>query len=354
MTEFSELPPLPEPSSFRTEWGGRVVAWGDCIKAMQEYARAAVLADRSRSSDGERSPPAPVANRDALVTLLLTAMEWGRDYWASFSMRGGGQREVAEQFADKLLNASPPARLAGDGVPAGMALVPVEPTHDMLTALTGEWHHSKWGNVRERWAAALNAAPALASPGLPVDVLYALRHANEWVSSAPHGDNCYVSDHYEGDPGNRCNCGKTDLDNTLHDTLMKVDPAYYTEMTGESPPPLASLPGEGGEAPALAQSNCDGVAESLIKGRNGNADWTKAGTGANSPISPGSISRKASTGSAGSNPAAVAPSLTASLTVDWLGRALDLEAQAKRVESQTVERAMLAGARALRLMGGEK
>jgi hypothetical protein len=39
--------------------------------------------------------------------------------------------------------------------------------------------------------------------------------------------------------------------------------------------------------------------------------------------------------------------------VDWLGLALDLEAQAKRVESQTVERAMLAGARGLRLMGGQ-
>lgn len=37
--------------------------------------------------------------------------------------------------------------------------------------------------------------------------------------------------------------------------------------------------------------------------------------------------------------------------VDWLGLALDLEAQAKRVESQTVERAMLAAAHGLRLMG---
>jgi hypothetical protein len=37
--------------------------------------------------------------------------------------------------------------------------------------------------------------------------------------------------------------------------------------------------------------------------------------------------------------------------VDWLGLALELEAQAKRVESQTVERAMVAGARGLRLMG---
>lgn len=39
--------------------------------------------------------------------------------------------------------------------------------------------------------------------------------------------------------------------------------------------------------------------------------------------------------------------------VDWLGLAMELEAQAKRVESQTVERAMLAGAHGLRLMGAE-
>jgi hypothetical protein len=37
--------------------------------------------------------------------------------------------------------------------------------------------------------------------------------------------------------------------------------------------------------------------------------------------------------------------------VDWLGLALELEAQAKRVESQTAERAMLAAAHGLRLMG---
>jgi len=36
----------------------------------------------------------------------------------------------------------------------------------------------------------------------------ALRHAEDWIGNAPHGDNCYVSNHYAGDPGNRCNCGK--------------------------------------------------------------------------------------------------------------------------------------------------
>lgn len=60
---------------------------------------------------------------------------------------------------------------------------------------------------------------------------------------------------------------------------------------------------------ASAQGQClrDGVAESVLGTRNGNADWTKAGTGVNSPTSPGLISRKAYTGSVGSNPTAVAP-----------------------------------------------
>lgn len=40
--------------------------------------------------------------------------------------------------------------------------------------------------------------------------------------------------------------------------------------------------------------------------------------------------------------------------VDWMGLALELEAQAKCVESQTVERSMLAAAHGLRLMGGEQ
>ena len=39
--------------------------------------------------------------------------------------------------------------------------------------------------------------------------------------------------------------------------------------------------------------------------------------------------------------------------VDWVGLALDLEEQAKRVESQTAQRAMLAGANGLRLMGAD-
>lgn len=52
-----------------------------------------------------------------------------------------------------------------------------------------------------------------------VDAIYALRHAAEWIGSAPHGDNCFVSDHYEGDPGNRCNCGKDSAEQAVQNAL---------------------------------------------------------------------------------------------------------------------------------------
>ena len=49
--------------------------------------------------------------------------------------------------------------------------------------------------------------------------------------------------------------------------------------------------------------------------------------------------------------AASPPVQQARADVDWRGLALDLEARAKTVESQTTERAMLAAAHGLRLMG---
>ena len=42
------------------------------------------------------------------------------------------------------------------------------------------------------------------------------------------------------------------------------------------------------------------------------------------------------------------------MTVDCIGLALDLEARAKMVESQTTERAMLAAAHGLRLIAGSQ
>jgi hypothetical protein len=59
---------------------------------------------------------------------------------------------------------------------------------------------------------------------------------------------------------------------------------------------------------------------------------------------------KCSSADRGDCGAVAQPSNAINQTVDWLGLALDIESQAKRVESQTVERAMLAAAHGLRLM----
>jgi hypothetical protein len=66
-----------------------------------------------------------------------------------------------------------------------------------------------------------------------VDAIYALRAADEWVGSAPHGDNCFVSDHYEGDPGNRCNCGKDSVQQIINEAL-----GGYHEAMDEDGEPL--------------------------------------------------------------------------------------------------------------------
>jgi len=53
----------------------------------------------------------------------------------------------------------------------------------------------------------------------------ALVRAQSWIEYHPHGDNCYVSNHYNGDPGNRCNCGRESLLNIIEDTLAAPERA---------------------------------------------------------------------------------------------------------------------------------
>lgn len=41
----------------------------------------------------------------------------------------------------------------------GWVLVPVKPTHNMLTAMSGEWHPSRHDKARKQYAAMLAVAP---------------------------------------------------------------------------------------------------------------------------------------------------------------------------------------------------
>jgi hypothetical protein len=57
----------------------------------------------------------------------------------------------------------------------------------------------------------------------------ALRLAIERIRLSAHGDNCYLSEHYDGDPGNRCNCGKESL--VEHLSLQLNGEAHESEAT---------------------------------------------------------------------------------------------------------------------------
>jgi hypothetical protein len=54
---------------------------------------------------------------------------------------------------------------------------------------------------------------------VPQPAIDALHHALDWIAGAPHGDNCFVSKHYEGDPGDQCNCGKDSVTEAIEAVL---------------------------------------------------------------------------------------------------------------------------------------
>jgi hypothetical protein len=70
--------------------------------------------------------------------------------------------------------------------------------------------------TNREWAEDLGAHGDLAElQGLITELVGKVAAASQWISTGPHGDNCFVSDHHEGDPGNRCNCGKDALQEFL-------------------------------------------------------------------------------------------------------------------------------------------
>jgi hypothetical protein len=102
----------------------------------------------------------------------------------------------------------------------GMVVVPRELSNAGIGVVL-DYINAHIGTIAptELWALLLDkiaAAPtreeapfAQGEQGAHVDaVSWALNLSRDWIENAPHGDDCFVSDHYEGDPGNRCNCGK--------------------------------------------------------------------------------------------------------------------------------------------------
>jgi hypothetical protein len=154
-TGDGELPPLPV-AAFHTQHG---YVW--LADQMRDYARAAIAADRAQRQ----------AAFDAAVSLAGDTINARNaeiaDLRAQLAAKGQGEQQSnREDFAAWLAREMPPGTVIGD--PA--------------------W----WAPRILRAACAPNKVAA----------------AIQWISTAQHGDNCFVSDHYEGDPGNRCNCGK--------------------------------------------------------------------------------------------------------------------------------------------------
>lgn len=91
---------------------------------------------------------------------------------------------------------------------------------------TGPWaifgQNGSWvaTTCKKQFVAAdlANARLIAAAP----DLLAALGHACDWIHDAPHGDNCHVSNQYEGDPGAGCNCGKDSIQKYIINTIAKA------------------------------------------------------------------------------------------------------------------------------------
>lgn len=62
----------------------------------------------------------------------------------------------------------------------------------------------------------------------------ALELARNFVAETPHGDDCFVSNHYEGDPGNECRCGKEWVSGVLDEAIGDADEPALARIKGDS------------------------------------------------------------------------------------------------------------------------
>jgi len=55
------------------------------------------------------------------------------------------------------------------------------------------------------------------------ELLAALNYSRDHIEASPHGDNCFVSAAYDGDPGDRCNCGKDSMVDFLDAAISSAE-----------------------------------------------------------------------------------------------------------------------------------
>jgi len=106
---------------------------------------------RNGSSWNQRSEP----GQDGLRATLETALARIEDMLADDD---GQAFKEARKFLESARQLSEQP---------GFVMVPVEPTSNMLAAMSGEWHPSRHDKARKQYAAALYARPLTASPTAP-------------------------------------------------------------------------------------------------------------------------------------------------------------------------------------------
>ncbi len=137
--------------------------------------------------------------REASSHLLPEGSEWGEP------LTPGVVAEIAAR-ATRAAQAVPVAWSLGD--PRYVHRSNILPAHEFTPD----------AERADEWVplyAAAPTPPAAAEAGLRE----ALEAAHAWISSSPHGDNCYVSAHYPGDPGAGCNCGKESVETIIEEAI---------------------------------------------------------------------------------------------------------------------------------------
>lgn len=205
-----------------------------------EKVHAILRAEYQSMIDAAPQPPEQarhvdaIPSKEALTDLIAQGLNgtyhctrvwsaWGVGTMSENDFAPVDESETPGELADAVL-----AMLAAQQPLARGQAEPVAVIGDaysLLWAFTGAFpdfakrHDLKVGTT-------LYAHPAPQPTKLVNDLLGVLRGAEKWISLTGHGDNCFVSDHYEGDPGNRCNCG---LDGLLSAIQAAIDKATGTE-----------------------------------------------------------------------------------------------------------------------------
>lgn len=109
------------------------------------------------------------------------------------------------------------------------------------TAAIELWHRFASASVEE-WEDEIHKAEYRLAAQAVIEVVKgtnpaqrkALELARNFVAETPHGDDCFVSNHYEGDPGNQCRCRKEWLSGVLDEAIADADESAIARFKGES------------------------------------------------------------------------------------------------------------------------